>query len=126
MIESLRTGANRLNADLTLLEGNMGELYGAAGAAVARRAAPPAPVAGARPPAAPARPPLDPVAERCRSRPDEGLVPDDAGGDVAADAPRPDPGGSAPTPQTVVPVRRRPAARAPAAATAGATSRARA
>lgn len=32
LVESLRTGANRLNADLSLLEGNMGELYSAAGA----------------------------------------------------------------------------------------------
>jgi DivIVA domain-containing protein len=31
LVESLRTGANRLNADLSLLEGNMGELYAAAG-----------------------------------------------------------------------------------------------
>jgi hypothetical protein len=31
LIESLRTGANRLNADLSLLSGNMGELYAAAG-----------------------------------------------------------------------------------------------
>jgi DivIVA domain-containing protein len=30
LIESLRTGANRLTADLALLEGNMSELYGAA------------------------------------------------------------------------------------------------
>jgi hypothetical protein len=30
LIENLRTGANRLSADLSLLEGNMGELYGAA------------------------------------------------------------------------------------------------
>jgi hypothetical protein len=30
LIESLRTGANRLTADLSLLQGNMGELYGAA------------------------------------------------------------------------------------------------
>jgi hypothetical protein len=28
LVESLRTGANRLQADLTLLEGNMGEVYG--------------------------------------------------------------------------------------------------
>jgi DivIVA domain-containing protein len=35
LIESLRTGANRLNADLTLLQGNMGELYGAAGSTAA-------------------------------------------------------------------------------------------
>jgi hypothetical protein len=33
LVESLRTGANRLQADLTLLEGNMGELYGASGRA---------------------------------------------------------------------------------------------
>jgi cell division septum initiation protein DivIVA len=31
LFESLRTGANRLSADLSLLEGNMGELYAAAG-----------------------------------------------------------------------------------------------
>jgi DivIVA domain-containing protein len=31
LLESLRTGANRLQADLTLLEGNMGELYSAGG-----------------------------------------------------------------------------------------------
>ena len=27
LVESLRTGANRLSADLSLLSGNMGELY---------------------------------------------------------------------------------------------------
>ena len=32
LVESLRTGANRLNADLSLLSGNMSELYDAAGA----------------------------------------------------------------------------------------------
>jgi hypothetical protein len=31
LMESLRTGANRLTADLTLLQGNMGELHAAAG-----------------------------------------------------------------------------------------------
>jgi len=31
LIDSLRTGANRLSADLSLLSGNMGELYNAAG-----------------------------------------------------------------------------------------------
>ncbi len=35
LIESLRTGANRLSADLSLLSGNMGELYAAAGQASA-------------------------------------------------------------------------------------------
>jgi len=33
LVESLRTGANRLSADLSLLSGNMGELYSAAGSA---------------------------------------------------------------------------------------------
>lgn len=34
LVESLRTAANRLNADLSLLSGNMGELYAAAGSPV--------------------------------------------------------------------------------------------
>jgi cell division septum initiation protein DivIVA len=47
LVESLRTGANRLNADLSLLSGNMGELYAAAGRA--RDAGPlPAPAAESR------------------------------------------------------------------------------
>jgi len=40
LVESLRTGANRLNADLSLLSGNMGELYDAAGRSSAAPAAP--------------------------------------------------------------------------------------
>src|SRR3954451_25273285 len=32
LVESIRTGANRVSADLALLEGNMAELYNAAGA----------------------------------------------------------------------------------------------
>ena len=44
LVESLRTGANRLNADLSLLSGNMGELYDAAGQGSAEPAAPAAPV----------------------------------------------------------------------------------
>jgi len=43
LIESLRTGANRLNADLTLLHGNMGDLYGAAGGGAQQTAEPAAP-----------------------------------------------------------------------------------
>ena len=31
LVDSLRTGANRLTADLSLLDGNMGDLYGASG-----------------------------------------------------------------------------------------------
>jgi DivIVA domain-containing protein len=51
LVESLRTGANRLQADLTLLEGNLGEMSGAVGGAprpravAARAEAPPAPPA---------------------------------------------------------------------------------
>ncbi len=51
LMEALRTGANRLNADLSLLEQNMGQLYTAAGgtqelpAAPAPTPAPPAPPA---------------------------------------------------------------------------------
>ncbi len=59
LIESLRTGANRLNADLALLEGNLGELYQAAGGTPPRapEAAAPAPRAAApTPPPAPAPP----------------------------------------------------------------------
>ena len=44
LVESLRTGANRLTADLTLLQGNMGELRAAAGQAEAPRAAAPEPI----------------------------------------------------------------------------------
>jgi hypothetical protein len=47
LVESLRTGANRLNADLSLLSGNMGELYDAAGRASSAPA--PSPVAPAPP-----------------------------------------------------------------------------
>jgi DivIVA domain-containing protein len=39
LVESLRTGANRLTADLSLLEGGMGELYDAAGRDSGDRAA---------------------------------------------------------------------------------------
>jgi len=41
LVESLRTGANRLNADLSLLSGNMGELYDASGRSSRERAAAP-------------------------------------------------------------------------------------
>ena len=52
LIDSLRTGAKRLSADLSLLEGNMGELYEASGgrpsgaqSAASRPTPPPAPAA---------------------------------------------------------------------------------
>ena len=44
LVESLRTGANRLNADLSLLSGNMGELYEAAGRSTSSSTARPAPI----------------------------------------------------------------------------------
>jgi cell division septum initiation protein DivIVA len=53
LVESLRTGANRLSADLSLLSGNMGELYAAAGRPSHEDA--PAAAAPAVPAAAPAR-----------------------------------------------------------------------
>lgn len=51
LVESLRTGGNRLGADLSLLQGNLGDLYDAAGAAGAG-----APAAAAAPAPAPVRP----------------------------------------------------------------------
>jgi hypothetical protein len=49
LVESLRTGANRLNADLSLLSGNMGELYAAAGQPSTAAAPPPPPPPAAAP-----------------------------------------------------------------------------
>jgi hypothetical protein len=66
LMEALRTGANRLNADLSLLEQNMGELYTAAGgtqdapppvAPAPRRVAEPAPAPVPVAQAAPVREP---------------------------------------------------------------------
>jgi hypothetical protein len=60
LLESLRTGANRLQADLTLLEGNMGEMYGSGSSrrtgAVASEARRPEVAAPAPPPEAPTPP----------------------------------------------------------------------
>jgi hypothetical protein len=58
LVESLRTGANRLNADLSLLSGNMGELYAAAG-----RPSAPAAAAPAAPPARDLGPAVEPEPE---------------------------------------------------------------
>src|SRR4051795_2482931 len=58
LVESLRTGANRVSADLALLEGNMADLYTAAGA---RTEAPPEPIVEeAPPPIADAEPLIEP------------------------------------------------------------------
>lgn len=56
LVDSLRTGANRLSADMSLLQQNMGEL-GAAAGAPAPRVEPPAPRPRPRPPAPVAAPP---------------------------------------------------------------------
>lgn len=85
LVESLRTGANRLGADLSLLQGNLGELYDAAGAtappasteaprAAAPKAAAPAPATAPKPapPAAapaPVAPPEPAAEEPVRSLP---------------------------------------------------------
>ena len=87
LVESLRTGANRLNADLSLLSGNMGELYAAAGSA----SAPAAAAAPAPPPAAaaPAPPPAEDLAveeEVLVAEPGEPpAMTADGDGDAAAD-----------------------------------------
>jgi hypothetical protein len=57
LVESLRTGANRLQADLTLLEGNLGEMSGAVGSAPRPRAVAAAPAEA--PPASPAEPEVE-------------------------------------------------------------------
>ncbi|MTD42866.1 hypothetical protein GKE82_00740 [Conexibacter sp. W3-3-2] len=78
LIESLRTGANRLNADLTLLQGNMGELYGAAGSTVEPLPPVPAPAPVAadpepEPAAAAAEPEAAPVEEPAAAEEAPGL-----------------------------------------------------
>jgi len=78
LVESLRTGANRLNADLSLLSGNMGELYDAAGRT------PPAPAAAAAPPVAAPPPPVaeEPVVDKAPAdEPDEEPASDAAAAD---------------------------------------------
>jgi DivIVA domain-containing protein len=99
LLESLRTGSNRLNADLTLLKGNMGDLYGAAGGTP-----PTAEPAPAEP--APAEPALAEAAPAPAAESSEGLfatteaeaVPDPGVDEIAAAAaPTPPP---APAPAT--------------------------
>jgi DivIVA domain-containing protein len=74
LVESLRTGANRVSADLALLEGNMAELYTAAGA---RTEAPPEPEVA----------PVEAIA--VVTEPDEVDAPPDVEDDLAPEA---DPG----------------------------------
>jgi DivIVA domain-containing protein len=62
LIESLRTGVNRLTADLTLLTGNMGELRAAATGSVAPAAEPEAPASAAAEPELESQGPAEPAA----------------------------------------------------------------
>jgi DivIVA domain-containing protein len=62
LIESLRTGANRLTADLTLLTGNMGELRAAATGSDAPVAEPEAPASAAAEPELESQGPPEPAA----------------------------------------------------------------
>lgn len=90
LVESLRTGANRLNADLSLLSGNMGELYDASGRGSREAAAAPivpdvdivedvapAPPAPAAPAPEPEAPPAPPRARESAPAADGAAVDDD-------------------------------------------------
>ena len=59
LVESLRTGANRLTADMSLLEGGMGDLYDAAGRVEAEAAPAPARAVESVPPPAAAAAPVE-------------------------------------------------------------------
>jgi hypothetical protein len=101
LIESLRTGANRLTADLTLLQGNMGELYDAAGGPPPAATPEPAPVAAVPEP----EPAEEPVPEPSQA--------------VQADAPEPEAAPVEPTVPDVAPVAEPAADGAPAASDDG-------
>jgi F0F1-type ATP synthase membrane subunit b/b' len=70
LVDSLRTGTNRLTADLSLLQGNLGDLYGAAGSTQApappRAEESPAPAPPEQPPslAMPEPPPEEPDGDK--------------------------------------------------------------
>jgi cell division septum initiation protein DivIVA len=78
LVESLRTGANRLNADLSLLSGNMSELYAAAGDSREAGAAPVVEVVVKEAPA-PAR---APVPAPTPEKPGDAATPAEDGDDV--------------------------------------------
>jgi vacuolar-type H+-ATPase subunit H len=113
LVESLRTGANRLNADLSLLESNMDDLYRSAGGT--RGGQPAQAVAAEREIPAPAAPPVPAVQETPAPAPAAAApVEEDDFGDEeppAAAAP-PAPAPAAPEPAA-------PAAAAPAGAAPG-------
>jgi hypothetical protein len=86
LFESLRTGSNRLTADLSLLEGNMGELYeasGGRGAAARRR---PAPTTLPSQPAEEPEPAFEGASEPAPARLEEAEVPAPAGAEPEAEA----------------------------------------
>ena len=87
LVDGLRTGANRLTADLSLLEGNMGELYEAVGQPQDEPALEPAP-SRAEAQQAPVMAD-DPGDLEYPDEPEAGLEP--VGGRGAADGPEPEP-----------------------------------
>ena len=96
LLESLRTGTNRLTADLSLLQGNLGDLYGAAGSiqVPAPPRARPAPPAPDEPPA-----PAAPLDETPEDSPPAGatvVASRPAAAPEAEQPPVPEPGGEAP------------------------------
>jgi hypothetical protein len=92
LVDSLRTGANRLKADLSLLEGNMEDLYRSAGGQPEARE----PVAPAVPePAAPPEVPPPPVA--AKPAVPEAVVEDAIRGDEPPPTPAAPPASAAPS-----------------------------
>ncbi len=100
LVESLRTGANRLNADLSLLSGNMGELYDASGRGPSEAAAPLVDDLSvvAEAPAAPAPPAAAPPAKAPAAAPPRKREPAPADGASAAPPPPPPPAAPAAPP----------------------------
>lgn len=104
LVESLRTGASRLQADLTLLEGNMGELYAASGGGTtgersdlaAERRQEPEPVAAEPEPPVAAAPASDPAEAPVRAAEEE--IAPEAAAPVRADTA----GGGGPEAETTV------------------------
>ena len=98
LLEALRTGANRLNADLSLLENNMGELYEASGG----RPGTAEPAAPAPEPARRAPSPAEPETVAAPTPP----PPPEPAPDVLDEAAEPEPQ-AAPEPPPVAPTPRR-------------------
>jgi len=88
LVESLRTGANRLQADLTLLTGSMSDLYGA-NAPAPRAAAPSAPARSG--PATPPAPVAAPAGAAEEAAPAASSAPVDEAAQALEEAPEPEP-----------------------------------